>query len=153
MYNIPTDIPAKSMWLELKDCGKIIDIILSRKRDNRNKRIGFIKTHSEEEAGWIISNAKERGGIFVRVKMNINELEKRPSGNFMDRSRGDQKKKEYVENKRSVFVESEKNTKNSAQVHSIPKGNFRKPKDNLEESLGVGMFEYIEAVVDDEVEK
>lgn len=41
MYNVPFDVPAKSMWSELKGCGKIIDIILPRKRDKRNRRIGF----------------------------------------------------------------------------------------------------------------
>lgn len=43
-----------------------------RKRDKKNKRFGFIKTILEEEAGFIILNAKGKGGIGAKIKMTIN---------------------------------------------------------------------------------
>lgn len=72
IYNIPTDATSKVIWNLFKDCGKVLDIILPRKRDKKNKRFGFVLTTSEEEAGLIIPNAKEKGGVDSRICMTIN---------------------------------------------------------------------------------
>lgn len=61
------------MWDCLRNTGAIVDIILPLKRDKRNKRYGFVKTTSELEAGKIILNAKEKGGLATRIRMSINE--------------------------------------------------------------------------------
>ncbi|KAK1389926.1 hypothetical protein POM88_018104 [Heracleum sosnowskyi] len=53
--------------------GNIKDIILPRKRDRWNNRFGFVKTVSEQEAGFIISNLKQYKGLGRILKMSINE--------------------------------------------------------------------------------
>lgn len=58
LYNILVQASAKDIWYCLKNTVEIVDIILPRKRDKRNKRFGFVKTTSELEAGKIILNAK-----------------------------------------------------------------------------------------------
>lgn len=83
LYNIPVEISAKRMWEEIKSCGKVLDIILPSKRDKRNKRFGFIKTSSEEEAGLIIIIAKEKGGLLSSIRMRINELVKESGGDLV----------------------------------------------------------------------
>lgn len=67
LYNIPVEISAKRMWKEIKSYGKVLDIILPSNRDKRNKRFDFIKTSSEEEAGLIIINAKEKGVCYLAL--------------------------------------------------------------------------------------
>ncbi|KAK1364859.1 hypothetical protein POM88_040420 [Heracleum sosnowskyi] len=79
LYGIPIAALARGIWSFLKDCGVIKDIILPRKRDKRNKRFGFIKTISELEAGGIISNAKQKGGLGAEIRMSINDEDKQGS--------------------------------------------------------------------------
>ncbi|KAK1361501.1 hypothetical protein POM88_045975 [Heracleum sosnowskyi] len=72
LYNIPDNATTQEVWSMFKGCGQIDDIVLPRKRDKRNNRYGFVKTRSEREAGVIISNVKEKGGLSAKIKMMIN---------------------------------------------------------------------------------
>ncbi|KAL1832374.1 hypothetical protein ACET3Z_002025 [Daucus carota] len=58
LHGIPNDAEGKDIWNLFQNCGKILDIILPRKRDKIGKRFGFIKTTSEREAG---NKEKESG--------------------------------------------------------------------------------------------
>ncbi|KAK1360355.1 hypothetical protein POM88_044829 [Heracleum sosnowskyi] len=72
MVNVPIEASAREIWNFFKDCGKVKDIILPRKKDRNGRRIGFIKTTNELEAGTIICNAKEKGGFARKIYMRIN---------------------------------------------------------------------------------
>ncbi|KAL8131293.1 hypothetical protein AgCh_007282 [Apium graveolens] len=63
---------AWEIWDCFKRTGKVLDIILPRKRDKKGKRFGFVKTISELEAGTIILNAKENRGLGSKIKMSLN---------------------------------------------------------------------------------
>lgn len=80
LHNIPDKVSAKDMWDCLRNTGEVLDIILPRKRDKKNKRYGFVKTTSELEAGKIILNAKEKGGVAACIRMSINTLSKNDKG-------------------------------------------------------------------------
>lgn len=67
LYGIPESDTAREIWNLFKKCGTILDIILPKKRDKRNQHFGFVKTTSETEAGWIINNVKEAGGLGLKI--------------------------------------------------------------------------------------
>ncbi|KAK1373725.1 hypothetical protein POM88_029918 [Heracleum sosnowskyi] len=113
-------------------CGQILDIILPRKRDVNNKRIGFIKTTSELEASTIISNAKEQGGWGRRIMMTIN-------GKRVEKN---------MTNKEAKRV----NTVNLS-TNEMKKGMEDETKIHKENDFGKDMFEFIEVEVDENVEK
>ncbi|WOG83203.1 hypothetical protein DCAR_0102377 [Daucus carota subsp. sativus] len=77
LHGIPNDAEGKDIWNLFQNCGKILDIILPRKRDKIGKRFGFIKTTSEREAGVIINNAKmdKELGRVIRMSINKDEVE------------------------------------------------------------------------------
>lgn len=148
LYNFPLDILVKRMCEEIKSCGKVLDIILPRKRDKRNKRFGFIKTSSEEEAGLIILNAKEKGGLISRIRMRINEVVKEPCGDKVV-SKGINNAKEIVD------VLNLNTHENSAKVSGHSKrpnlhqnSTSKKARDFFEGDLGTRMCEFTELVVD-----
>lgn len=74
MVNIPIEVKAKAIWDFFMQFGQIKDIVLPRRRYKNNKRIGFIKTTSELEAGIIINNAKEKDGWGRRIIISINKV-------------------------------------------------------------------------------
>ncbi|KAK1403677.1 hypothetical protein POM88_003282 [Heracleum sosnowskyi] len=134
---------AGDIWNIFKDFGNIKDTILPRKRDKRNKRFGFVKTISELEAGRIISNANEKGGLGAKIRKSING-DVRQGGN---KEHEKQPVKKNVE-KKSLGKSSEKN--NSKPIIKYSMGD----SEGMEEpSLGNRMFEFMDAAIDEEVEK
>ncbi|KAK1388481.1 hypothetical protein POM88_016659 [Heracleum sosnowskyi] len=134
MVNIHQEAKTSALWNFFKRCGNIKDIILPKKRDKNNKRIGFIKTSSELEAGIIISNATELGGWGRRIAMSINQ-DKRESTGKIGYSK-EVKSKNVKEPK--VFV---------------PKKATKDYKVFENEDISTKMFAYIEAEIDDRVEE
>ncbi|KAK1359962.1 hypothetical protein POM88_044436 [Heracleum sosnowskyi] len=61
--DIPSEASSRDLWDLFLQGRQIKDIILPRKSDKRNKRIDFVKTPSELEAGRIISNLKQLKGL------------------------------------------------------------------------------------------
>lgn len=70
---IPDHASARDLWEFFKQGGDIKNIILPRKRDKMNSRIGFVKTSTELEAGRIISNLKQFKGLGRILKMSLND--------------------------------------------------------------------------------
>lgn len=135
LVNIPHETKAKEVWVFFKSCGRIRDIILPMKRDKNGKRIGFIKTSNELEARSIINNAKEKGGLAIKVKMSIN---------------GSQRQREKEQSEEEHYLHRDLK---GAGKHN-QRGNYEsRDKQNLDANdPGIKMFEYIEAEVDEEVE-
>lgn len=129
LHGIPSNARAREIWDLFKSCGKVFDIIFPRKRDKRNSRFGFVKTSTELEAGLIINNAKEKGGLGLKIKTSINPP----------------KKVLHQEADKSVKIMNKITDRNSKMEGKLGK---------VEEvPLAKKMFEYIEADVDDEVER
>ncbi|KAL1802125.1 hypothetical protein ACET3Z_030772 [Daucus carota] len=78
LHNIPDEATGREIWQFFSNCGNFIDIILPKKRDKNGKRIGFIHTTSEVEAGAIISNAKMNKGLGRKISMSINQMVSTP---------------------------------------------------------------------------
>lgn len=74
LHNIPDEATGRDIWKLFGSCGKIIDIILPRKRDRNGKRYGFVKTTTELEAGAIINNAKMEKKLGSRISMSLNKV-------------------------------------------------------------------------------
>lgn len=127
LYNFPEEVTTQKALEMFKNCGKILDIILPRKRDKKNKRYGFVHTVSIEEAGLIISNAKKKGGLSTRIKISINN----PEG-----------KKENVNIKVPKI--------GSIDVMAV---NLQKAMDAQQSSQLGKKMEFTETVVDEEIEK
>ncbi|KAK1363102.1 hypothetical protein POM88_038663 [Heracleum sosnowskyi] len=72
-FQLLSDTIAKDIWHLFNQGGKILDIILPRKRDKRNKSYGFVKTTTELEACSIISNLKQMKGLGRRLNMSVNK--------------------------------------------------------------------------------
>ncbi|KAK1403272.1 hypothetical protein POM88_002877 [Heracleum sosnowskyi] len=136
MVNIPIEISARALWSFFKECGKIIDIILPRKRDKNGKRIGFIKTISELEAGVIICNAKEKGGLVGKIALSINNATNRV-----------EKQSTHERNEKNLEKESLKTTSSKKKEVGKSEGGAEDQND-----FGKRMFEYIEAETDEDVE-
>lgn len=66
---IPDTASTMEIWDYFKQKGKILDIVLPKKRDKCNNRIGFVKTESELEAGVIISNLEQLKGLGRILRM------------------------------------------------------------------------------------
>lgn len=73
MYKIPDDTTSRDLLDLFKSCGNVKDVILPRKRDKRNNRIGFIKVKNELEAGELINNIKQSKGLGRRLSLSINQ--------------------------------------------------------------------------------
>ncbi|KAL1829669.1 hypothetical protein ACET3Z_008081 [Daucus carota] len=129
LYDIPDISTGKDIWNLFKECGKIKDIILPRKRDVRGKRIGFVHTDSEKEAGAIISNAKQDKKLGRKIKMTINGV-KDSSGDGRVR---------YQHSSREYPAQPKK------AVNTKPQGS-----ENVDFSKK--LFEFTEVEIDEEVE-
>lgn len=79
LHNIPDEATGREIWKFFSSCGSFIDIILLKKRDKNGKRIGFIHTSSERDAGAIISNAKMSKGLSRKISMSINNPKRKSS--------------------------------------------------------------------------
>lgn len=137
------------MWECLRHTGTIVDINLPMKRDKRNKRYGFVKTTSESEAGEIILNVKEQGGLTTRIKMSINENVKQKMYSVPEaRTAGTSDTKSF--NNKTGFDTGAKpsgaSAKKAFSQNALPLNHTEVNE------LGTKMFEYIEAqLVDDEI--
>lgn len=106
-----------------------------------------MKTSSELEAGKIILNAKEKGGIASRIKMSINA-----TGALGQTSPGIKSPISKIHtnngsNKENPFNSTIKNTQKNQ--HSE---NNEEIRGTQSETLGTKMFEYVEAhLVDEEI--
>ncbi|KAL8114154.1 hypothetical protein AgCh_021139 [Apium graveolens] len=132
LYGIPDEVKARDMWSCFKGCGVILDIILPRKRDKNNRRFGFVKTISEGEAGKIILNAKEKGGLAAKIKMSIidNGMSSMDAGrNFNNKVRDEKKGVHWA---------------NTAKLEEAVKNKPDK-KESLDGDLGTKMFKFTEA--------
>lgn len=148
LYNIPEKTRAKEVWECLRNTGIIMDVILPRKRDKKNKRYGFVKTTSELEAGTIILNAKEKGGLAARIRMSI--LDKNLPRKRINPTMG--KKAPGTSN--TIFYKNKPNKLPNDKNQIDP--NIASVKNtqlkNEKEGLGTKMFEYTEAnLVDDDI--
>lgn len=125
LYNIPENTTGSKIWSLFKSCGRIIDIILPKRRDVRGKRYGFVHTESKLEAGAIINNAKMDRSLGGKINMTINGSSgKHEKGNLKD--------------KKASYVSQENGPK----------------KDNrVEDDFSKRMFEFTELEIDEEVEK
>lgn len=150
LHNIPVEATGREIWSLFQSCGRVVDIILPRKRDISGKRYGFIHTDSEREAGAIINNAKMDRLLGNRIKMTINNgvsnpkigkgaKETIPSMNF---NRGRIAKEDVIKssNKEEKVGDSIKNS-----------GEDDKAEGNI--SFSKKMFEFIEVEIDEEVEQ
>lgn len=124
LHDIPEAAQSKEIWQLFQACGQIRDIILPRKRDRNGKRIGFVQTHSEKEAGAVISNAKMDKRLGRKIRMSINTREKE---DVRDTPR-------HKENDRKEKIE-------------------KNQKDKEEMCFGKKMFEFIEVEIDEQVEE
>ncbi|KAK1379692.1 hypothetical protein POM88_026436 [Heracleum sosnowskyi] len=129
LANIPVNAQAKALWDFFKKCGKVNDIILPRKRDKNNRRYGFIKTDNELEAGILVNNAKEQGGWGRRITMILNTI----------------KEKMEDTGKHKKCAEAEQNEKKEILLTEELK--------EKDKEFGTKMFEFIEAVVDEDIEE
>ncbi|KAK1399306.1 hypothetical protein POM88_009169 [Heracleum sosnowskyi] len=135
LYGIPEGATAREIWNIFKVCGEMKDIILPRKKDKRNQRFGFVKTYSELEAGRIITNVKERGGIGEKIRMNIN-------------GKAGQERVLVVKEKSQFQSNKEKEKFESV----VPDRVAHKGEDQKDSYLGTKMFDFMDAAIDDDVE-
>ncbi|KAK1389755.1 hypothetical protein POM88_017933 [Heracleum sosnowskyi] len=124
---IPGETTAKDIWHFFKQGGEIKDIVLPRKRDKYNNRIGFVKTSSELEVGKIISNLKQLNGLGRILRMSINKYK-----TGLD----DQKKEK-------VFIPKDSSTEK----------HFEHPEVGKVEASSKKHFAYTEAEVNDAIEE
>ncbi|KAL1809023.1 hypothetical protein ACET3Z_026013 [Daucus carota] len=131
LYDIPDTSTGKDIWGLFKECGKIIDIILPRKRDIKGKRFGFVHTTDEKEAGAIINNAKMDRRLGSKIKMTINETKRRQGMNA-------DAKKDFKEPQAS-----------NQKKEKEPK---RQEENSEDTDFSKKLFEFTEVEVDEEVE-
>lgn len=136
LYNIHAEATSKVIWNLFKDCGKVLDIILPRKRDQKNKRFGFVLTTSEEEAGLIILNAKEKGGLGARIRMSTNNHNASAQKDVKPQVRS-----------------SPLTAKRPPMAHNEKIKSRKERMTELDGSLGNKMFEFTEATVDEDIKK
>ncbi|KAK1352858.1 hypothetical protein POM88_052696 [Heracleum sosnowskyi] len=134
VVNIPVEAKASNLWNFFKRCGQIKDIVLPKKRDKNNKRIGFIKTSTELEAGRIISNTKEFLGWGRRIILTINQV-KNPVTT------------------RDVVKKNAIQTNLTGSKVFVPKKVNNETVNIKNEDISTKMFEYTGAEVDDRVEE
>ncbi|KAL1831177.1 hypothetical protein ACET3Z_000828 [Daucus carota] len=129
LHNIPDLATGKQVWELFQNCGKILDIILPKKRDAKGKRYGFVHTSSELEAGAIISNAKQDKRLGSKIRMSINGVKK--------------------PDRQSKVEEPKEENRSQGNLNNNKMG------ENKEERFDFGkkMFEFIELEIDEEVER
>ena len=71
VINLPSEASVRDIWLFFNKQRKIKDIILSRKRDRNNNRIGFLIVDSKQVGDLIVSsfNGRKMGRYQLVVKM------------------------------------------------------------------------------------
>lgn len=113
-------------------CSKIVKkywILYCLGKGIKNQRFGFVQTTSVEEAGLIIVNAKEKGGLSSKIRMTINN-----QFGYDHKGINSSEIKQTPSHKTSPQTEKDKE-----KVQGF--------------SIGKKMFQYTEAVVDEEIEK
>lgn len=148
LHNIPDNATGREIWSLFKECGKIQDIILPRKRDKLGKRYGFVKTFGGKEAGAIICNAKMDKSLGIKIKMSINDSKYAiPLGNSVLRKAAMSTPTSLGKDHANNLDENESKVKEQRPPSIVEED--KKPDVPFNKT----MFEFIEVEVDHEVEK
>lgn len=67
----PEVAKARELWQFFQKAGNIKDIILPKKRDKNNRRIGFVKVHKEGDVGKIMKQLQYEVFYSQPLKMNV----------------------------------------------------------------------------------
>lgn len=78
---IPSKAKAREVWDFFKRAGKVLDIILPRKRDVNGNRIGFVKVDTDKVARGIMEKvgSKKLLGSKLDLKLVLNKSKNRES--------------------------------------------------------------------------
>lgn len=109
---------------------------------------GFVKTTYELEAGKIILNAKEKGGLATKIRMSINGKNHSRAGveQVVTTQTSSKSKIDHRDMKQGMF----QTPKNHIDPDKVPSMNVKPQK--AEENLGTKVFEFTEAnLADDEI--
>ena len=147
LYGIPEDAKGRDIWSVYKECGRIIDIVLPKKRDKRGKRFGFVKTTDEKEAGAIINNAKMDRKLGSKIRMSIND----PLSGIQQKARSSFKKDSEKMDPKIPNKPLPDEQKTPKVDTSSRKAEEKVSKEKLEFSKK--LFEFTEVEVDEDVEK
>lgn len=87
--NIPLETLAKEAWAFFKRVGKVLDVILPRKRDKYGRRYGFVKCRNSLEASSFINklNGKMFGKNKLRSDFALKKSSDKQKENVMDPSK------------------------------------------------------------------
>lgn len=108
---IPPKTTTREIWNFFKTGGEILDIILPKKRDRSNNRIGFVKTKKEEIARKVVKGLRSREFLGVKTisqsggresKKETIDWRKAFEGNKRNKSRKDTTASQHIDKKEEV---------------------------------------------------